>query len=265
MHQPLDVERISRETTGLHLSPDLRYFDEVDSTNRIARDLSAQDWRSGTTVIADYQRAGRGRNGRGWHAPPGTALLLSLMIELPPASNPSEGLMMAAVATADAVSDTTGMAAALKWPNDVLLSGNKVSGILAEYDEQAGRRRLVVGIGLNVTFDPSAEAGLSGATSLASAAGRPIAREDVAIALFKRHDMWYRSLQEDPDAVFAEWKARLATIGRPVIVVDTESEWEGVAVGVERIGGLKIRIPNGDIRTVYAADVSVRTRPLTAP
>jgi BirA family biotin operon repressor/biotin-[acetyl-CoA-carboxylase] ligase len=254
---PLDVARIRRETADLALRPDVRYVPETDSTNRMAAALRPGEWRSGTAILTDYQRAGKGRQGRSWQAPPGTGLLLSILLHLPPPILASDGLMVGALAIADAIADVASLAPAIKWPNDVLIRGLKVCGVLAEFSEQADQRRLVLGIGLNVSVDPTA-LGVAGATSVSAEAGHDISREDLAVALFKRLDMWYCALTEEPDAVFAAWRGRLETLGHPVIVLEAGSTWHGEAVGVHRNGGLQVRTAGGEIRTVYAADVSLR-------
>jgi BirA family biotin operon repressor/biotin-[acetyl-CoA-carboxylase] ligase len=256
---PLDVDKIAASVRSLGLRPELRYIPATGSTNRLARELGAADWRHGTVVITDFQSAGRGRMGRAWEAPAGTSLLLSIILELPEGASTAEALMVASLAVADAVEDVTELRPSLKWPNDILLSGKKVCGVLAEYAEQDGRRRLIVGIGLNVNFNPEL-AGIADASSLSAEAGRTISREQTAIALFNRLDMWYLSFTEEPDKLFDNWAQRLVTIGSPVVVIESDLTWYGQAVGVLRNGGLQVRTPGGEVRAVYAADVSVRKR-----
>lgn len=223
----------------------------------MARELPPDSWQTGTVVVTDFQTAGKGRQGRSWQAPRDSALLLSILLDLPDRAMPTDGLMVASLAVADAIKEVTGLEAALKWPNDVLLHGSKVCGILAEFEEQAGRRKLTLGMGLNVSYNP-ASAGVSGATSVSAEAGVEVSREALAIALFNGLDLWYCALTEDPDAVFAAWKGRLETVGHPVVVLEADRRWQGEAIGVHRNGGLQVRTADGQVRTVYAADVSVR-------
>jgi BirA family biotin operon repressor/biotin-[acetyl-CoA-carboxylase] ligase len=170
-----------------------------------------------------------------------------------------------ALAVADAATQVVGKPAALKWPNDVLVGGKKVSGILAEFSEQNGRRRTVLGIGLNVNFDPASD-GVPDATGLATAAGSYLDREQVAAVLLTRLDAWYSTLMRDADLVFAAWAGRLETVGASVLVLEGDARWNGEAIGVERSGALIVRTADGTARTVLAADVSIRkTGSFTTP
>ena len=255
----LDVDRIRGSARPLQIGSDLRYFTAVDSTNRVARDLPAGNWCSGTVVVTEFQEAGRGRRGRTWIAPPGSSLLVSVLLRAPVRALPSHGAMMAALAAADAIAETSGLTCRFKWPNDLLIGERKVGGILAESARQGNVTRLILGLGINVNFDPGADTAIEGApTSLQRELGRPVSRELLAIGLFKRCDLWYGYLTRDPDRIFAEWTSRLITLGRPVLVYDTSGSWRGVATGVERDGGLLVRDDDGKVRTIYAADVSIR-------
>lgn len=255
---PLDIDPIRRGTAHLALRPHLLYHPVVDSTNRILRDVPPEEWKSGTVAMTDFQEAGRGRQGRTWLAPPRSSLLFSVALEVPSGVAPGDGIMMMALAVADGIAAVTDLSPTIKWPNDVLLSGKKTCGILAEYDEEAGRRRLILGAGINVNFDP-AEQGVVGATSLRKEAGRLVSREDLAVAVLSALDRWYGALLDGPDRVFDGWSGRLDTIGRDVTVFDATGSWRGKAIGVLRNGALRVRTSDGEVRTVYAADVSVRT------
>jgi BirA family biotin operon repressor/biotin-[acetyl-CoA-carboxylase] ligase len=256
--QPLDIDRVAHGVATLSLRPHLVYVPSADSTNRVARDLPEGAWHHGTSILTDFQEAGRGRQGRGWVSPPGTSLLLSIVLVPPPHVSPPDIVMAAALAVADTVASVTGLPAALKWPNDVLVGGKKVCGILAEYADEGSRRRAILGIGLNVNFDPATE-GIADATGLSAELGAPLDRESCAISLFRALDMWYGALTEDSDSVFAAWEARLETVGRQVVVIESKVTWQGIAIGVARNGGLRVEDGDGNTRVVYAGDVSVRT------
>lgn len=251
------MSRIAGGVRHLPLGYDLRYVAATDSTNRLARDLPPAGWQHGTVLFTDYQEEGRGRKGRAWTAPSGSSLLLSLLLNLPDHVSPADLIMAASLAVADAASDAVGIPASLKWPNDVLIRGKKLSGILAEYAPEEGRRRAVLGIGLNVNFDP-AEAGIADATGLCAVVGAELDREEVAVVLLTRIDAWYARLVENPDAVFAAWARRLETVGQPVVVLESGESWSGEAIAVERGGGLVVRPVTGSTRVVLAADVSIR-------
>lgn len=246
--EPLDVDRIRRGIASLHMALELSYFPEVDSTNQVATALPGPSFRSGSVVLTDFQSAGRGRRERAWLAPPRTALLMSLVFEVP--AVPGDSLLLMALAVCDAL----GAPATIKWPNDVLINGRKVCGILAERVARDGRDFAIVGCGINVLSHPE----IPGAGSVADELGRPIEREDLAISVFTGVDRWQRALLKYPDSVFEEWAARLETIGSQIVVSDGSGEWTGTAMAVERSGGLRVRLADGRERTILAGDVSVR-------
>lgn len=240
---------------------DLHYFPTVDSTNRVARELGPGHWRIGTVVITDYQEAGRGRQGRSWVAPPCSSVLVSVLLEVPQAAMAADMSMVGALAGSQAIDRVTGLEVEIKWPNDLLVRSRKVAGILAEHSKQGGVERAVLGIGINVNFDPLYYQELPvRSTSLQAELRRPVSREDLLIAFFESLDSWYSRLTRDPDAIFSCWKSRLCTIGRRVHVFDTAGNWNGTALGVRRDGALQVRDGRGDVRSVLAADVSIRAR-----
>lgn len=261
MHNPvpLDVAAIEREIGGLVVGSSLQYLAEVDSTNEQAKRLMAADWQNGTAILTDFQRAGKGRQERPWAAPRGSSLLLSVVLDRPRLALPSDSVMAASLAVAEAIERDTGLSVTLKWPNDVLCRGGKVCGILSEYVELRSRPAVILGIGVNCNFDPSTQPELPPtATSLERELGKPVHRERLAAALFNRLDLWYGDLTKDPDTVFAVWSSRLDTVGHPVIVQDASGTWNGIATGVQRDGGLGVRTESGEVRTLYAGDVSIR-------
>jgi len=236
----------------------LLYFSEVDSTNRIVRELAPEEWRTGVVAITDFQTAGRGRGGRGWSSPAQSGLLMSTLLELPAAAEPADAIMFAALAVADALRISTGMDVDTKWPNDLLVKGRKVCGMLAESVNRNGRRWAIVGIGINVLAAPTLDATSRYAvTSLSEEAGSALDRESLAVGVFRQLDLWYRCLTQGPDGVFAAWSARLRMIGSDIIVQDGSGEWRGRALGARRDGALLVRHVDGTLRSVHAGDVSI--------
>ena len=209
----------------------------ADSTNERARALAAAGAPHGTLVTAAEQSAGRGRQGRAWTAPPGAALLMSVVLR-----PPAEGLPLAA---AVAVCEAVAPECLIKWPNDVLVDGRKLAGILVEGRPQDGWA--VLGIGLNVT---TASGGVPGRP----ARDRHLARhrgsrsttttEAVLASLLARLDARLRSPMEE---ILAEWRRRDALLGRPV-------RWdggEGTAAGIDADGSLLV--DTGDGRVALSA------------
>jgi BirA family biotin operon repressor/biotin-[acetyl-CoA-carboxylase] ligase len=196
------------------------HFDELDSTNSTAARL-AGEYGEGLVVIANYQTAGRGQSGRVWQSRQGSSLLMSVALR-PPAElcRPVILTAMAAVAVADAILALNGPQSRIKWPNDLLIRGQKVCGILIE-----NTTATVVGIGLNLNQSPDefAAAGLPDATSLAAASELPIPPVEAAEVVIRKLDVEYgRLLRGERVAVEADWKWRIGLLGRVVTVEKTD-------------------------------------------
>ncbi|MDP8976156.1 MAG: biotin--[acetyl-CoA-carboxylase] ligase [Actinomycetota bacterium] len=239
----------------------MRRFAEIDSTNRYLLDEARAGAPEGTVVVADHQSAGRGRLGRSWDAPAGSALLMSVLLRpaLPPARLHLVTAAMA-LAAADACEAVSGVRPALKWPNDLVVGDpatgeSKLAGVLAEAELPA----VVVGLGLNLTRPPPGSR--YGAVALSQVAGRSVE----ASALLDRLLANLGALAEDWEVASSRYRRSCATVGRPVLVtlgVDGES-FTGTAVEVDGDGHLCVDT-DGGVRTVSAADV-VHLRPLSEP
>jgi BirA family biotin operon repressor/biotin-[acetyl-CoA-carboxylase] ligase len=243
------------------------FFDPVEvveflpSTMIRAAELAAGGAPEGAIVLADHQTAGRGRLGRTWLAPPGTSLMLSVVLRpgLPP-SRAWAVATAAGLALAEAADDLMGAAGrpglvALKWPNDLLLGPAKAAGLLAESRDGG---IVLLGMGVNVgqaAGDFPAEL-RAGATSLSAAAGAPIDRGALLAAWAPRFVAAYQDLRAGRPGLVAAWRARLATIGRDVRVDRVDADpLLGRAVDVDPDGGLVLRLPDGTMATVPAGDV----------
>jgi BirA family transcriptional regulator, biotin operon repressor / biotin---[acetyl-CoA-carboxylase] ligase len=196
------------------------YFDQLDSTFAVAAALAADPANDGTAVLAGEQTAGRGQYGRSWVCPPGAGVLLGVVL-FPPstARRPAILTAWAAVGVAAAVRRLTGRRARIKWPNDVLIRGKKVCGILIESTSGVAASA-VAGIGLNVTQPAGtfAAAGLPTATSLAASTGRAFDTADVARVLLEELDRAYAPVLDGELATLEErWPKLLGLTGRPVV------------------------------------------------
>lgn len=244
------------------------HYPEVTSTNAVAWALLRQGAAEGTVVTADFQTHGRGRRGRPWMAPAGTALLLSAILQ--PRTEASRIYRLtaaAAVAAARAIRDVTGLAAGVKWPNDIWLEGCKVGGILTETEVHAGFIPwAVVGLGLNVNQGPQDfPPELAGrATSLRLALGKPVDRAELLAALLGEWDRLYATLgRNDEAALLAAWQELDVIRGRPVWVQGTQT-WAGTALHVDATGLLWVRSRDGQVHPVVAEEVSIRPFPQAA-
>lgn len=259
----LSGERIRAGLTTQFVGQNLVYLAETGSTHDVARRLAGEGAPDGTLVLTDHQTAGRGRLKRRWEAPPGSSLLLSLLFRPSLAPHQLQRLtMICGLAVADAVEAETGLEVGLKWPNDVMLGGAKLGGILTEVGLQGGRvDYALVGIGLNVNLDP-ARLGtdlLLPATSLSQRLGREVDRLPLLWALLQTLEGRYLALQSGHSPQ-AEWAARLVTLGHEVRVSDGDRVLEGLAEAVDADGALRLRLADGRLETVRAGDVALRPR-----
>jgi len=221
------------------------YFDSVDSTQDEARAASRSAAPHRSIFVADYQRAGRGRQGRAWLATPGVALLLSVVFRDAAATPvPWRWTSLASVALAEAIEAILpGLRPAIKWPNDVLLNDRKVAGILAETSWDGLQLVAVVGVGVNVRTDLAALARVGGAaTSLKVASGQDVDRGRLLLAFVQRLDAW---LARPAAERHAAWQARLWGRGQRLRLVDLGRDEEVVVLGAEPDGSLRVRLPNG--------------------
>lgn len=259
----------------------VEWHDACDSTNDLAWAAAGRGEPEVHVVVTDFQRAGRGRLGRTWTAPPGTSLMCSLLLR-PGVTAEALPLLplLAGLALGEALAPYAGQGGtALKWPNDVLAtrggpagasravgteapagavetSGGKLAGILAEGPREGA---VVVGFGVNVDWrDVSRPAELAAATSLAEASGRDVPRWRVlaaCLAVFgNRYDAW----KEDPGGFLDGYRARCTTIGQAVRVQrmgGSTDPVQGRAIGVADSGALQIRIADGETVEVSAGDV----------
>lgn len=253
---PLDWQRVAAARAGGRVGGVVIYHPTVGSTNTLGRELLRAGAADGTIVLADEQTAGRGRHGRRWTAPARSGIALSLLLRLAPDFPLYTLTMVAALAVSDAVRDVVDTRCMLKWPNDVLVDGAKVAGILLELDDAGASWSVVVGIGLNVNAAPA----VTGAGSLAGAVGRPVAREPLLIRILSALDAYLILAAHEPEAVLRPWRERLATLGQPVRVQAPDGVVEGLAVGVDAEGALLVRLADGAVRPVHAGDVTLAGR-----
>jgi len=235
----------------------IQYVPRLASTMDVARTAAIAGVANGTVVLAGEQTAGRGRLKREWISPQGC---LAFSLILYPEMRCLPGLVMvAALAVAEAVTAITPIVAELKWPNDVLIRGKKVSGILVETGLRTDcQSYAVIGIGLNVNLDSAACLKISPtATSLSREIGRELSRSVVLCVLLARFEHLYEAfLRGEP--VFEAWRARLTTLGKEVQVLAGGMFYEGVAEDVASDGALLIRMGGGCLMRMPAGDVTLK-------
>jgi BirA family biotin operon repressor/biotin-[acetyl-CoA-carboxylase] ligase len=251
-----------RELPTRHFGQGALIFPQLDSTNALALSLGADPSRHGLVLLAKEQTAGRGQHGRTWEAPPNSSVLMSVLLFPPPKLRRSAPLVAwAAVSVCELIREVAALDATIKWPNDVLVAGKKVCGILIE-QRNTGHvdfpLATVVGLGLNVTqpAEAFAASGLQHAGSLFSMSGQMLDTDMVARRLIGQLDVEYdRLAQGDFAALEARWQALLGVSGRRVVVEGAEQIWHGrlrgmsfVAVELETESGAIVRLAPEEVR-----------------
>ena len=256
LHAPAVLHRLA----GLRFGQPVYAYATLGSTNDEARRLAEAGAPGGLLVLADTQTAGRGRQGRRWLTPAGSALALSLVLRPSlTAEHAARVTMLAGVAVCEALEQLAGVQAGLKWPNDVLLDGRKAGGILVESAlSGAHLDYLVLGIGINVSAAPPPEAVLFPATSVEAAAGRPVDRLALLHALLARLDHHYPDLAGANGRLHTTWLSRLLWLGERVVAQSAEGDYDGVVAGADPDGALVLRLDNGERKRVVAGDVKIR-------
>lgn len=259
----LDAHLIERDLGTRRIGRHVICFPVVDSTNDVAASCAAQPDADGLTVLADQQRKGRGRQGRSWLSPAGANLLASVLLLDRGSSAPApSGLTLAAgLAVAEAVETLGPVSASLKWPNDVLLDGKKLAGILVEQRSVPAGQCVVIGVGVNVNAHPPRAEVDRPATSLAAHLHEDQERIEVARAVLCRLDAWLTRLADAPAAAAEEirraWLARCGMVNERVVVLSRGRRIEGRVADIDPLGALVLLTDAGAPVHVPAEGASV--------
>lgn len=240
----------------------LHFFQELGSTNIQAKLEAEEGAAEGTLVIADMQTAGRGRRGRTWSSPAGVNLYFTLILKPSYGTEQASGVtLVMALAVAAGIRETCGVRAKIKWPNDIVVNGRKVCGILTEMSvEKNVIRYVVIGVGVNVGLQEFPREVADTATSLQAECGREVSRDTLTENITASFEKYYESflLQGDLSGVLAEYNSLLVNRGEKVRVLDPKGEYQGLAHGINSRGELLVEQEDGSVAEVYAGEVSVR-------
>ena len=258
-----DILRLEDVRHGLGtkaIGKEIHFPQEVTSTNTLAMGLAADGAPEGTVVIAETQTSGRGRLGRKWISPKGNLYLSVVLRPNIPIHKAPLITLTGAVAVASAIRTTCGLEAGIKWPNDILIAGKKVCGLLTEMSAEQDRiRHIVLGIGVDVNMEmgelPPDVRSLS--TTLAEEAGKKINRTALFHQVLRDLEHWYQKFLGNEGDVLNEWKKLNMTIGNRITVNGAGEVLAGLAQGVDSDGRLIVRLDNGTIRTLAAGDVTI--------
>ena len=237
------------------------FYDRIDSTNLEAKRLAEEGCENGTLIIAEYQEAGRGRRGRSWESPAETTILMSLLLR--PQIDPNRASMItlvSALAVSKAITKLTGQPADIKWPNDIVMNGKKVCGILTEMNvKQDGIDYIVVGIGINVNTEEFPEEIQDMATSIRMETGRQINREKLIEAVWAYFEEAYEIYLKTQDLqnLAEDYNTRLVNRNQQVRILDPKEPFKGEARGITPFGELIVDTEDGR-KLVSSGEVSVR-------
>lgn len=238
------------------------FYESIGSTNIQAKLLAEEGACHGTLAVAESQTAGRGRRGRVWQSPPGINLYFTLLIK--PDFAPDKASMLTlvmALSVKEAVDQVCGTEAGIKWPNDIVLNGKKITGILTEMSLQGEYiQHVVIGVGINVGKQEFAPELLEKATSIEAETGKAVSRALLLTRIMERFEANYEIFEQtlDLSKLSESYNAGLVNCNKEVRVLDPAGEYSGLAKGINNKGELLVQTPEGRLCEVYAGEVSVR-------
>lgn len=256
------TEEIRRWMNTEWLGKELIYKESTDSTNTRVKELAAEGALHGTVVAAGAQTDGKGRRGRSWVSPPGVNVYLSVLFrpEFPPARAPML-TMVAAYAMAQAIQEAAELPVQIKWPNDLVIYGKKICGILTEMSVTEGRIQYVVtGIGMNTNMTEFPQEIEDMATSLRLISGREIDRARLMGTMLNYLEKAYDRYEQEQNLEWLQdtYNALLVNYGKEVRVLDPGGEYSGAAEGIDGEGRLLVRKKDGGLIRISSGEVSVR-------
>ncbi len=237
-------------------------YDEIDSTNLALRRLEGEDHAHGALAVADKQTAGRGRRGRTWQSPAGSSIFMSILLkpDIAPGQAPMMTIVMA-YSVAKAIRNLTGLDAKIKWPNDIVLNGKKVCGILTEMSAEIDFvQYVIIGIGINVNTEIFPDEIRETATSLYIEGKKRVKRSGLIAEVFREFEKDYEEFMDKKnlEEIMEPYNELLVNCGKEVRVLQPGKEYDGAAHGIDKEGNLLVETPDKKIHKVYAGEVSVR-------
>ena len=242
------------------------YYDSVDSTNLRIKQMGDEGAPEGTLAVADKQTAGRGRRGRSWDSPSGSSIYMSLLLrpEIEPDQAPMLTLVMA-LSVAEGIMDCGDSCGnpdvKIKWPNDIVVNGRKICGILTEMSTEIDYiNHVVIGAGINVNQDTFPDDIKATASSLKLELGKSVKRSELIAAVMKSFEKCYEIFIETEDLSGLQelYNSMLVNRDQEVKVLEPGNEYKAYAIGINQTGELIVRTPDGKEKEIYAGEVSVR-------
>lgn len=244
------------------MGQEIEYFPVTDSTNQRIRTFAEAGKENGLLVIAEEQTGGKGSRGRSWVSPPGTGIWMSILLR--PELEPTKASMItivAALAIVKALEQTVSIPVKIKWPNDIVMNGKKVCGILTEMSaDMEAVRYIIVGIGINANTENFPEDLLDRATSIFKESGKKIDRTALVAEFCFQFERYYERFLEAGNLRFlkVDYEAYLINIGKEVKIIKNKKEKIRRALGINELGGLIVEKEDGTKECVFSGEVSVR-------
>ena len=238
------------------------FLETVDSTNNYLKRAAEDGAVNGTLAVAEEQTGGKGRRGRSWETPKGTNIAMTILLrpEIRP-EHASRLTLLMAMAVVRGIQKETGLQAGIKWPNDVVVDGHKVCGILTEMNTEVDYiNYVVIGTGINVNQTEFPEEIREIAGSLKLSAGHPVARAGLIASIMEELEELYEVFlkTEDLSALKDEYNRNCVTCGHEIRVLEPGHEYTGMTDGINDLGELVVKKADGETVCVYAGEVSVR-------
>lgn len=238
------------------------FYSQINSTNLQAKLDAENGAEQGALVVADMQTAGRGRRGRSWCSPAGTNVYFTLLLKPEYAADKASAVtLVMAMAVVEGIRETCGVEAGIKWPNDIVIGGKKVCGMLTEMSvERDYIHYVVIGVGVNVGLQEFAPEIAATATSLQQECDRKVPRAALTANIMKAFEKYYQTFLEtlDMSGLLEDYNRLLVNRGKEVRVLDPKGEFTGISRGINRLGELLVERSDGNVEPVYAGEVSVR-------
>lgn len=243
----------------------INYLEQLDSTNLYAKRTAETDFEDGTIVIAEEQTKGKGRLGRTWVSPKGKGIWMTIMLK--PQINPADAAkvtLLAACAVSRAIENTCGIYPKIKWPNDIVINGKKLCGILTEMSAELDEiNYILVGIGINANLgiEDIPEELQPMATSIKIEKGYPVNRKYLTAEIINNFEAYYKAFIETGSIkeFIKEYKEKSAVLGKKVNIKSSTIELQGTVIDITEEGALLVRLDSGELKEIISGEVSVRS------
>lgn len=257
---PINIEELKKKLEHHRYGSTIHYFKEVDSTQIVAKQIAEEGAPEGTLVLAEQQNQGKGRLGRKWHSPYGKGIWMSIVLRPKvPIQLAPQLTLLTAVALCQSVRELTALDVGIKWPNDLLIAGHKISGILLESTaEDQMLKYVIAGIGIdaNLSEQDYDEELREKATSLRLASGQVIDRSSLIISFLHRYEALMNQYEQEGFLPIAEkWEELAISFGKKVNLTTPYTSFVGTPLRLTEAGSIVVQLEDGTEKEIFSADM----------